>query len=605
MIRVGEVQLDDITLPGNGIGIVIMQPFVELTDHEPYHWQNNKKRKQIERIVRTLEIAKKPEHGCEKTNFTIFPEYSIPGLEGVQKIQTILRSNSWQTGTIVIGGIDGLTKGEYTTLCSEDNAELHEENKPEKIRDDQWVNCCITWMKEANGSLKQWIQLKLSPSWPEKNITHSRMFTGSSLYVFSGKFDNQTDFRFFSLICFDWIGPIGRSYGIEAILSEINNCWHNTRKEMSLVFLLQNNRDPNHRNFIENARNYFDIRTKYPFINRSDGTIICANTAGGLLPGKYQNYGYSSLIFSPVVPYDTNGCPPTFAVITKKLRGTENLGRCKEALFREMGACIHSFRFRLPQFVNLGPADRCLPIDEAIVYAIDHGSSDPRTSGKPVPASVKWTNDHLDNIASLLENEQRHPLKNDITNAYIQVSEHIRKQPGDFLCKYIVMASCCLKEKDKWIEIGGGPIPNIDKWDEKEEESLETVVYSLSIIKVCKPLEVRDSPAHATIKIPGKVFDVIVVSGKTHDDCFKYAKDQYRGSGQRFIIVVTRDIHNTSWDKKFKSYLDVQVSTEQDPIITDPDSRFRRCGYQNLISNCFNTQNLTELNNKITEVIGL
>ena len=189
MIKVKEIQLD-ITLPDDGIGMVIMHPFVELCYNEPYRWQNDKKDKQIERIIRTLEIAKQSDHGCEKTHFTIFPEYSIPGLKGVQKIQEILESNSWKDETIVSGGVDGLSKGEYFTLCNQDNTEVHDKNKPNNVRDDQWVNCCITWIKETNGVVKRWIQPKLSPSWPEKNIISKSMFCGSSVYVFEGKFKN-------------------------------------------------------------------------------------------------------------------------------------------------------------------------------------------------------------------------------------------------------------------------------------------------------------------------------------------------------------------------------------------------------------------------------
>jgi len=154
MIEVKEIPLD-IALPDDGIGMVVMQPFVEPCDREPFCWQNDKKGKQIDRIVRTLEIASQADHGCEKTHFTVFPEYAIPGLEGVRKTQEILESSSWKDGTIVVGGVDGLTKSEYSTLCSQDNTEVHQENKADKVQNHQWVNCCITWAKKADGTLKR------------------------------------------------------------------------------------------------------------------------------------------------------------------------------------------------------------------------------------------------------------------------------------------------------------------------------------------------------------------------------------------------------------------------------------------------------------------
>lgn len=607
-IEVEEIELN-FTLPDKGIGLVIMQPFVELCTAEPFRWQSNKKASQIDRIVRTLEIAEKGGRDDEKTHFTIFPEFSIPGLEGIRKIQETLGRDQWNPGTIVIGGIDGLTKKEYSTLCNDDMIQVHDKNRPEEVKSNEWVNCCIVWMKRTNGSLQQWIQPKLSPSWPEKDMEHSRMFTGRSVHVFSGKFENQRECRFLSLICFDWIGPIGRSYGIRAILSEIDDYWRrkNTRKDMNLVFVIQSNPDPNHLSFLQNAREYFEIRDRYPFINRNEGIILFANTAGGSLPGKYQKYGYSSLISSIVAPYDNKGCPPTFALTTQKLRDTDSLGRCNEALFREMGACIHSFRFHLPSSLNLGVEDRCFPIDEAIVHAIDDGIDDPRVPGERVSASVKWTNDQLDGIVPFLEREQVHPLKDNIAKTHRDLCQEIRRQSGEVLCKYIVMSSSRIQEtEDKWIKREGRKTSNIDNWDEKEEQDLKTVLHSLSIMKVCRALEVSGSRAHATMKIQNRIIDIIVVSGETHDKCFEHAWDKYPGSDQRFVIVVTRNINDVRWCRKFGSIVESdKESIEKDPNIADPDSRFSRCDYQDLVDICSNSQNSSELNSEITRVMEI
>lgn len=609
MIQVKEIKLPDIILPESGIGMVIMQPFIELCDCEPLCWQDNKKDKQMERIAKTLEIAKQANHGCSRTHFTIFPEYSIPGLEGVKKIHEIIQSDTWDKGTIVIGGIDGLTKDMYSALCNEGLTEVDKENSERNLRDNQWVNCCITWVKQTNGTVKRWVQLKLSPAWPERNITHSQMFAGHSLYIFSGNFENQTEYHFLSLVCFDWIGPINSNEGIWAVLSKIDNHWRasNTRKNINLIFVPQHNPKPNHRNFLENARNYFTRRTQYPFVNRNEGIIIFANSAGGLLPGKYKEYGFTSLVSSPVAPYDCKGCPPTFAVITKKLRGMDNLGGCKEALFRETGACIHSFKFSLPPFVNLDTPNRCFPIDEAIIYSVDDEIDDPRIPGESVPASVKWVNDRIEKIEPLLAHENEHPLKENIIDAHNKVSKEISRGSGDFLCRYITMASFGIEEeKDKWIKISGRNIHNVDGWNENEELNLETIIYSLSIMEIYESTIIKDSPTHATIKIKDKIIDIIVVSGKTHEECFEYAKSQYPGTGQRFIIAVTRNKLNSIWSKKSRSILqNIEISPEKGPDITDPDSNYYQCGYQNLVSSCINAKNIKELKTKVAEFIEI
>jgi hypothetical protein len=254
----------------------------------------------------------------------------------------------------------------------------------------------------------------------------------------------------------------------------------------------------------------------------------------------------------------------------------------------------------------LGPADRCLPIDKAVVHAIDDGIDDPRIPSRPVPASVKWTNDKLDTSIPLLEDERVHPLKDNIAKAHRDVSEEIRKQPDGFLRRYIVMSSCEIEnEKDKWIEIGGREICNVDNWDENEGQNLETVVYSLSIMKVCKPLKVEGSRAHATLGIQDKVIDVIIVSGKTHEECFKYAKDKYSGSGQRFVVVVTNNGRSSLPERCRDSIYDTKYDSSRGPHIADPSSRFYHCGYQNLIDSCFRSRSFKELNSEVSEIMGV
>ena len=205
MIETEEIELNG-TLPDDGIGMVIMQPFVELCDHEPYRWENaQKKNNQIRRIINALEVARQADHGCGKTHFTVFPEYSIPGLEGVRKIQDILESGSWENETIIIGGVDGLTKGDYSTLCHENNTQVHEENKPDKIPDGHWVNCCIIWEK-TNDTRRRWIQPKLVPATQEELCPASHMFQGKAVYLFRHKISilgSESPFRFICFICKD------------------------------------------------------------------------------------------------------------------------------------------------------------------------------------------------------------------------------------------------------------------------------------------------------------------------------------------------------------------------------------------------------------------
>ena len=101
MIHVEEIDLN-LTIPQDGIGVVCMQPYVELSDAEPYHWLTPSKPAQLERIRRTLEIAKRAPHGCGQTQLMIFPEYSVPSLDGVALIQDAMEGADWPSNSLIV-----------------------------------------------------------------------------------------------------------------------------------------------------------------------------------------------------------------------------------------------------------------------------------------------------------------------------------------------------------------------------------------------------------------------------------------------------------------------------------------------------------------------
>lgn len=286
MVKVEEIKLDGLILPTNGIGMVMMQPYVELCKTEPYRWLKDKKANQIKRIIRTLDISKEAAHDCEKTHFTIFPEYSIPGLDGIHTIQEYISDISWEDGTVVIGGVDGLTKNEYSKLCDSANTEIYIDNRPENIRREQiWINSCVIWVKMQNSEnesvIKRWVQPKLIPSWPEENIICEDMFEGKCVYVFEGKLHDRRSFRFMTMICFDWIGSFGINNGIFEILHQLNNLPDAAPygKRIDLCFILQRNKDTYHPSFLSNIYEFFHNH-KYSLVDRGKCAVVAVNNSG-------------------------------------------------------------------------------------------------------------------------------------------------------------------------------------------------------------------------------------------------------------------------------------------------------------------------------------
>jgi hypothetical protein len=111
----------------------MMQPFLKLTPTEPYRCAYDARQTQLESIQQTLKVAALADHGAGITHFTIFPEYSIPGMDGVRLIEAAITDDDWPCGTVVIGGIDALDSEAYTELCTQTGSFVNERNAPSHV----------------------------------------------------------------------------------------------------------------------------------------------------------------------------------------------------------------------------------------------------------------------------------------------------------------------------------------------------------------------------------------------------------------------------------------------------------------------------------------
>lgn len=165
MIEVITIDLTQrgVTLPSDRVGMVIAQPYLTLTSEEPYCCTAATKAGQMDVLSKTLAVSRAAQHGAPKTHFTIFPEYSVPGLDGIALIDMALNAQDWPPGTIVIGGTDALSKEDFGTLAASPNTHLDtERNGLDRIAAGEWINCGITWVKAADGTVERWLQPKLS-----------------------------------------------------------------------------------------------------------------------------------------------------------------------------------------------------------------------------------------------------------------------------------------------------------------------------------------------------------------------------------------------------------------------------------------------------------
>jgi hypothetical protein len=565
-----------VVLPADLVGIVCMQPAVSLSA-EPFRWLPGAVGAQLAAVQRTLDIALLRDHGAEKTHFTLFPEYSIPGITGIEAIHGALSAPSWPTGTVVVAGIDALTPLEFQALCAGPNTAVDRDhgNDPATVQPNEWVNCSVTWVKANDGRLLRWVQPKLEPAWPEQNIIHGNMFRGRSVYCYRASYSNGVGFAFLSLVCFDWIATHDGQSLPEQILQQLNDA--GIELSLGWLFVLEHNEKPSHPTFLTGAARFFENRAFSPLISRDHCAIVFANTAGRIGPGSAKTNGESAVILSPAAPFDLSGCHPTYTGVPTLARNSEILARCKDALFRERGACITSFSQYPPRWVDLSPAGRSLPLRTARVHATEPAATDPRVAGAEVPCPVKWVNDMLDEATCLSDQLPGAALAASLRDVH---EETIRRLRG------VDSAGLQARVDHATYRAPGLAAESADHWAQIQRDGVTHVLNTLDNFGTGgAALDVSAGSIHADAIIRGTQLTIVATAGPTHEDCLRHIAAVHVPPERRQVVLVTRDLHNTRRLKRDRSILepDETPALGQEVKFTDSSSGRIHIGFHDLL----------------------
>ena len=597
MIEIEEIQLD-ISLPTGEVGIVMMQSHAVLGVSEPFRWAGAEKQAQLDRVARTLELSRLADHGANQTHFTIFPEYSIPGLDGIALIQAAVEAAHWPLNSIVLAGIDGLTLAEFTALCATSETQASRGSEAASIAHGNWINCLVLWAKSPSGQIHRFVQPKIDPAWQEINVQYAQMHQGKSVFLFRCKFDSGRSCRFISLICFDWIGKVqGQQKLLDQILSKLNARYPEDGIDLHWFFVLQENPKPNHVDFLTNAKNFFEDKATHSQVNRDYCTLILANNAGGTKPGKYATHGSTSLIFSPhITSFRIEECPLTFSARPMKLRQSETLKQCKDVVFREDGACIYSLRIKVPYFVSAGVADRCQPITTANVHpVVPTAPFDARTPGAPVPAVVKWIVDSLESLKPLSKKYPQAALATPSKEVHEQTSSEIARLAGPLLDKKVHFSLSRMPTEK---------VRSADDWEAPEHGSFKTFVNTVSIFRLANPTDVSSDGPHASIELRGVNLSLFAISGNDHENCANYLTQVYSRAPQEYVLLVSRDEENTVLSDRDRRVTDVErIDLTKGPIITDSSSGVIHTGYASILTLFRTSQDKQTLKDGIHELL--
>jgi hypothetical protein len=579
MVNIHNVDLEDlgITLASDRIGIVIGQLFVDVSAAEPYKCKPELVAAQLDAISATLDISKARHHQAANTHFTIFPEYGLPGQAAIEAIDAALSDPTWLPGSVVIGGVDGLTKAEFTSLSSGVSTHLCPQNDVTTITDGEWINCAVIWIKRPDGSVERWIQPKLSPAWPEQQFDDAAMFRGKSVWVFRGKLDDGTYFRFCTLICFDWIGPATGDKNWRNIFQKLENELNAKGAEeisISWFFVIQRNAKPSHSTFLTEVQHFYN-QTVVRKVKRGRTCLIFANTGFRKTPGKSDTYGGTSLIFSKETLFREGTCQATFSRGGERYRGSDLLNAYYDNFFREAGACIHSFALVNPAVLQAGAAGSQLAIERAFAFPL-YGVQDPRLPGNIVPGSVKWLNDELDDIETLASKYPQAPLCQVVEAKHPTIVTGLRVQSADTITRAIHLATAGPDNTKR----------TADDWGAPEQQALSHVVDTLNIFATAGNVTHQsDERGHAVALVGAAPVDIVAIHGRDHGECLAASARRIVSGMQRSILVVTRDRDNTPLDPRERSILRTNApKSPSEAKITDPQSKMFQIGYADLLA---------------------
>lgn len=592
MVAVVEIDLGalGVQFPRGEVAMVVAQPFadikVDFVHEEPFTWTAASKARALEYIDSTLAVSLQAPQAAGKTHFTVFPECMLPGSDGVDRVTAAMQAPEWPTGTVVIGGVDGLTKAQFAELVAKPGATFDAEgNSLDRIHDHHWVNCAVTWAKLPSGEIRTWVQPKLLPALVELDVNYMAMYRGRSVFVFKGNYSNvDATFRFATFLCYDWIGQSENKRLWEWLLEGLTAVAAPADGQLPLTWLFvpQCNPAPSHASFMGQVAPFYDS-AKYPRVNRDETCLVMANIAGKARPGRAEHFGQSAVIVMPN-RFSEPDCMPTYCNGGNPLRGGAPLENFRDALFRERGACIHSFLAVHPASLPPGSAGKRFAVREAMVHPFN-GPADPRAPGGVVPAVVKWVNDELDDpTKSLATKYQDAALNPAVGAAHTQTVADLRVLEWKGLDETVRFASLTASKRSH------------DEWAFGEGQALKHLLHTFSIFSVAQyPPTFHGKGAQATILKGDSSLEVIAVLGASHEDCDRHVLErlpEHKGK----LVLVSRDEDNTSWDPRLRSIYD-QVSDDpsEEAKITQPTSAVVRLGYRDLLEAYRSAANETDL----------
>ena len=189
------------------------------------------------------------------------------------------------------------------------------------------------------------------------------------------------------------------------------------------------------------------------------------------------------------------------------------------------------------QFLDLTQESRCRPLEEASVYALDEQTNDARFPGDAVPACLKWVNDKLDIMTALSSRVSIEHLGAEAANMHDVIIGTMKQLQADKHEENVHYATASHSSNENW--------RNADNWASEEENALEHLLDTLTMISTAHNTEAHKCSLHATASVSGAPVEIVAIRGKKHDDCYRYFNEHVARPVAHKTLLITQDDSNS------------------------------------------------------------
>lgn len=312
-----------------------------------------------------LELVAAAEGNLRKLHFLLFPEASLP-FGSLDEMLAFLAAN-FRSNTVTIFGVEHIQLRDYLALLrhyAADNGEALasvEDDLAAGDIDALPVNCCVTAVKEADGTLRVFLQAKSHPFFGEETIDpYSDLYRGKVFPLFRCV---PTGFNFMPVICLDYVYRDLYQSNITAIIERANQLFFQTRQRLDLLCVLECNPKPEHRAFRDVVNGFYGEYLAYTPGVRDTTTVFC-NSSGetsGFGAAPDAGFGRSMVILHrshKIAPAETGEF---------RTDDFDGLPVCR----LRFGAETRLYYFNLPLFHELDPRTTRYPLKIHAIYRPD------------------------------------------------------------------------------------------------------------------------------------------------------------------------------------------------------------------------------------------